>query len=580
MHVTILRRVGLGALACLVALAAVAPVAADSRIRKIEPRRTVPYKLGRVFTPNTDVLSVSGYAAWMIDEVLETYSPLPRLGAAFTRAEREEGINARYFLAHAILESGWGTSAIARRKHNLFGYSAFDRDPWKYATRYKTYQQGIRAVAEQVRDGYLTPGGRWWYQFTTPRAINRYYASDPRWADKVAHLANVVDQLIVTLRERDLHFGRPTLSAAPAVGDRITLDLPWEADPGAVLPSRIRFAVRWTPVALLEATPAGPTEAPAAGWRLVRRTDRPGDVVRLAIEAPAVPGAWRLDVEARDSDGLPLPATDRPAIHSQLVRVTAPQETAVSFGLAADGMLEATVRNPGRAAVEATGATGVASILEAWAFPLDPAMPAYRLTATPLATPLEPGASRVVPFGAPIVPSVVVVRLTGDPATLGRTLPVAAVMTRGDDGQPALTPLAVASPRDDALLGRVPGADRIALAPLEAPASVRVAVTGGTSVPEIGAQLAAMEDPPGRPSLLVRSLAAEPDHEGSPTDAHLELPTEPPTPALVELSGLPDGIRLVMASIVPADGGPADIATIRLAWIPVAGPTPAEASPN
>jgi len=203
MQITFVRRAPLVALACLLAASAVAPVAPVAageptvKLQKLEPRRVVPYRVGRTFKPDTNVLSVSGYAAWMIDEVLAATTPLPRLGAAFMKAERKHGINARYFLAHAFLESGWGTSDIARLKRNLFGYNAFDRDPWKHATRYRTYQAGIQSVAEKLREGYLAPDGRWWYRFTTARAINRYYASDPRWADKVARTANVIDQLIV-----------------------------------------------------------------------------------------------------------------------------------------------------------------------------------------------------------------------------------------------------------------------------------------------------------------------------------------------------------------------------------------------
>jgi Mannosyl-glycoprotein endo-beta-N-acetylglucosaminidase len=617
MQITFLRRVPLAALACIVALAAVAPVAADSRVKKlqkIEPRRTVEYRPGRTFTPDTDVLSASGYAAWMIDEVLAATTPLPRLGAAFTKAEREEGINARYFLAHAFLESGWGTSAIARYKKNLFGYSAFDRDPWKYAIRYKTYQAGIRSVAEKLRDGYLTPDGRWWYRFTTARAINRYYASDPRWADKVAYAANVIDRLIVTLRERGLRFGRPTLTAAPVAGDRLGIDVPWRAKPGAELPAAIRFAVRWTPVALLETTAEGPTEAPAAAWRLVRRVNRPGDVVRLAVKAPAQPGLWRLDVEARDSDGLSLPKTDRPAIRSLVVRVAAEQEAAVSVQLAADGSLEATVRNPGRVPIEAAGG-GLTSTVEAWAFPLDPAVPAHLLASVPLERALEPGASRVVPFAAPATPAVVVVRLAGDPATLGRTLPVAALLTAGEGGRPALTALAVASPRDDALLGRTPAADRISLLPVEDPGALRVVMPGGTPWPEIRLELAAAERMSVRPALLVRSLTAEPDRAAAPTDALLDVPessgeppadtavqpsagaaapspsdapAQPPTPSpgassaavSVDFAGLPPGIRLVMAALVPVGAEPVDPATIHLAWIVVAAAPTAEADPN
>jgi hypothetical protein len=610
MQITLLRRAAIVALTCLLALAAAAPAAADSRPKKIEPRRTLEYRPGRVFTPNTDVLSVSGYAAWMIDEVLEATTPLPRLGAAFMRAEREEGINARYFLAHAFLESGWGTSDIARLKRNLFGYSAFDRDPWRYATRYSSYQQGIRAVAKKLRDGYLTPGGRWWYRFTTARAINRYYASDPRWADKVAYAANVIDQLVVTLRERGLRFGRPALMEPAVVGEKLAVEVPWQADAGAVIPPRLRFAVRWRPVGLHEATAEGPARAPATKWRLVRRAIS-GDSVRLPLEAPAQPGAWILDIEARDSDGLPLPKSDRPPIRSLLVRVAAEQEASVAVGLAADGSLQATVRNPGRVPIEAFGA-GLASTIEAWAFPLDPALPAHPLASVPLETALEPGASRVVSFTAPATPAVVVVRLAGDPGSLGRTLPVAALLTAGEDGRPVLTALAVASPRDDALLGREPAPDRIAVLPVEEPGTIEIVVPGDARGPAIRVELAAAEGMPGGPGLLVRSLAAEPDRAASPTDALLGLPVEtpadlaaegmeqspgerpadppadPPTESpdeptsgvSVDLAGLPPGMRLVMAAIVPIGAEPVDPATIRLAWIVVTAAPTAEADPT
>jgi len=578
MSVPFVRRVAVGALACLLVLAAVGPAAADSRVRKLEPRRTVPYRLGSLFTPNTDVLSVSGYAAWMIDELLEAYTPLPRLGGAFTRAEREEGINARFFLAHAILESGWGTSPIVRRKHNLFGYSAFDRDPWRYATRYRTYEQGIRDVAEKVRDGYLTPGGRWWYRFTTARAINRYYASDPRWADKVADLANVVDQLVVTLRERDLRFDTPSLAAPAIAGAALSVDVPWQAAAGAALPPAIRFAVRWTPVALFEASPGGPATPPATPWRLVRRADRPDGAVRLAVPAPATPGAWRLEIEARDSDGLPLPRTDRPPVRPLLVRVSAASEAGVSIGQAGDGTLTATVRNAGRTPLLPAEAGTVAA--EAWALPLDPALPAYPMASMAIALPLEPGGARTVAIGEPVVPAVVVVRLVGDPAGLGRTLPVAALATREERGRLLLQPLAVASPRDDALLGREPAAERLRPGPSDAAGSLRVAVAGAAPLPEIGFELAAVEDPPGRPSLLVRTLAAEPGRPAAATDALALLPAAPSAPGMLEIAGIAPGVRLVMAAVVPADAGPAEAASVRLAWVVVGAAPPGAIEPT
>jgi len=609
MRTHLLRRVALGALALLTTLAVVAPVEARSPVRKIEPRRVVPYRVGRAFTPNTNVLSASGYAAWMIDEVLGRTTPLPSLGAAFLRAEREQGINARYFVAHAMLESGWGTSPIARYKRNLFGYNACDRDPWRYATRFPSHAKGVAAVAEILRESYLTSDGRWWYRFTTPRAINRYYASDPRWADKVAHLANVLDKLVVTLRERWVRFRRPALVDRPIVGAPAVLEIPWRAKPGAQLPPALRFAVRWTPVAVIEASAEVPAAAPDAPWRFAPRTDKPGDAVRLELAAPALPGLWRLDVEARDSDGRPLPETDRPPIPSLEVRVLAPGEIGVALSVGDDGDLAATVTIAGLGpdgdgaddadapdpadpaddakvtpddpadpaddakvtpdAAAATQSVGTGATLEVWALPLDPAQSSYRQALVPLPDALGPGATWTVPVGAPAVPAVVVARIAGGLDASTRAVPTVALAGRDADGRLTLTPLTVASPRDDLLLGREPAADRIALAPVEAPGLVRIAVTGGTLAPEIGADLAAVEEPPGRPSLLVRSLAVETAREATPLSSVLQFPEAWPGAARVVVTGLPAGVRLVVAGIVPPDGGPVDPATLSLAWIEV-----------
>jgi hypothetical protein len=400
----------------------------------------------------------------------------------------------------------------------------------------------------------------------------------------VARTANVIDQLVVTLRERGLRFGRPTLAAAPAAGAALGVDIPWRANPGAELPAAIRFAVRWTPLALLETTADGPAEAPKVAWRLVRRVNRPGDVVRLAVRVPALPGLWRLDIEARDSDGASLPKTDARPIRSLVVRVTAEREAALALRLAANGSLEATVRNAGRVPIEAA-LGGLATTLEAWALPLDPALAAHRVGAVDLGTALEPGGERTLSFAPPAIPAVVVARLAGDPVVLGRTLPAAALLAGGKDGQPVLTPLAPASPRDDALLGRSPATDRISMVPVEAPGALRVLVPRAEPAPEIREEIAAAERIAGRPLLLVRSLAAQPELAAAPTDALLGLPEDVAASApdatgglVVDLGGLRPGIRLVMAALVPLGEGPVDPATIGLAWVVVA--PPAVAAPD
>jgi len=566
-----LRRAVVVALTLLVAIAASTPlgaVDARSHLRKVEPRYVTPYRIGRAFTPNTDVVSVSGYAAWMIDEALGATTPLPPLGSAFLRAERRTGVNARYLIAHAMLESGWGTSDIARYKHNLFGYGAYDRDPWRYASRFRTYEQGIIAVAEKIRARYLTPGGRWWYGFTTLRGMNRYYASDVRWADKIAVLANTLDGLVVTLGERRLHFGRPTFADTPIVRRRVALDVPWRARAGAVLPAAVRFRVRWTPVALVESSSGGPRTAPRPRWTFVARTDLPGRAARLALQAPSQPGVWRLEVDARDSDGRALPKTDHPRIRAITVRVAAAREAGLSLGVARDGRLAATVRNLGRVPIAASPA-GAATAVEAWALPLDPALDAYKLTVVPLRRTLKPNATEVVRFAAPSRPAVVVVRLSSPDGAVGRTRPVAALVTRGRGGRPILAGLPVASARDDRLLHRRASPGRIKLGSVGEAGVVAVDVAAGKPTADAGAAVTAAEGAPGAPWLMVRSLAADPRRSAAPSRALRALPEGSTSAARLEVSGLPAGVRLVLAGVVPPDGGPADVKTLRLAWITV-----------
>ena len=100
-------------------------------------------------------------------------------------AERKYGINARFLLAAALHESGWGSGYIARVKHNLFGYNAYDRDPVRYATAYRTYAANIDDTARFIKDFYLTPGGRWWGGRPTLRSMQRFWSSSGRWGTNV-----------------------------------------------------------------------------------------------------------------------------------------------------------------------------------------------------------------------------------------------------------------------------------------------------------------------------------------------------------------------------------------------------------
>jgi flagellum-specific peptidoglycan hydrolase FlgJ len=145
---------------------------------------------GASFTIDTDLTLPSGETAANIDSFLAG-TPMAGLGAPFMAAEAKYHVSARYFVAHAINESGWGRSAIATDKHNLFGYGADDTHPYQDAYSFPTFADGIDFVARMVQRYYLTPGGVF-YHGPTLRGINVAYASDKTWADKVARIAREI----------------------------------------------------------------------------------------------------------------------------------------------------------------------------------------------------------------------------------------------------------------------------------------------------------------------------------------------------------------------------------------------------
>jgi beta-N-acetylglucosaminidase len=608
-------------------------------VAKAEPRRVADYHPNQPITYDTDLLSQSGYAAWMIDELLSSTTPLPNLGAAFIRAERDTGINARYLVAHAILETGWGTSWIAQAKHNLFGYGAFDRDPARFAIRFPTYAAGIAAVSDEIRTAYLSPDGRWWRGFPTLRGVNRFYASDPLWADKIVVLANAIDYLIVTLRERGLQFGVPRLVAPSAsapvrVGSRMVVALPWTTRTLG-LPDAIRFAVRWTPVALAEGGSSAPAAPVAAAWSLDAKATRAGQVVNLAVSAPSLPGSWRLDIEARDSDGSLLPATDARPIRPLAVRVVAATESAISVGVdplpavatvgrattvafaafaqpAAPGPpaggLVGTIRNVGQVSIPAVAADGTPTFVEAWSLPLAASGAATRLMAVALAADLGPAGVATFRFPAPSGTAVVVLRLSGDQGAIGRSVPSVSLFDASVAGRAMVTPLTVpdlrdadlaaagAAPSGPAQAGAVTARTGTKTAPVAkpphppAPTPATVSIVPADAVGEVAIGLApgpawtgpriVGESLGASPRILVRTLSTPPTDAADPTAALLAWPGGRTRAAggILDLPGVPAGIRLVVVGLIPDGTLVVDPATLRLSWVRVAtlhlGPTP------
>jgi beta-N-acetylglucosaminidase len=145
---------------------------------------------GPTFTIDTDLTKPSGETAATLNAFLSG-SALAGLGASFMNAEATEHVSARYFVAHAILESAWGTSAIAQNKHNLFGYGANDANPYGDAVSFSSFDACIQFVAQRVAQAYLSSSGAF-YHGPTLRGMNVDYASDPLWASKIASIADTI----------------------------------------------------------------------------------------------------------------------------------------------------------------------------------------------------------------------------------------------------------------------------------------------------------------------------------------------------------------------------------------------------
>jgi beta-N-acetylglucosaminidase len=145
---------------------------------------------GSAFTVDTDLTKPSGETAAKLDAFLSG-TALAGLGASLMTAESTYHVNARYLTAHAIEESAWGTSAIARDKHNLYGYGADDANPYADAKTFASFDACIQFVARMVAQNYLSSNGSF-YHGPTLRGMNVDYASDPMWASNIARIASTI----------------------------------------------------------------------------------------------------------------------------------------------------------------------------------------------------------------------------------------------------------------------------------------------------------------------------------------------------------------------------------------------------
>lgn len=124
----------------------------------------------------------------------------------FYYIEKQYNINGIFVAAVGIHESNWGTSKIAQEKYNLFGYGAYDSNPYNGAYTFTDYSESIDLLARVFVKYYLNPKGTSiyggetatgsYYNGATLTGVNTKYATDKNWANAVyTHMKYLYNKL-------------------------------------------------------------------------------------------------------------------------------------------------------------------------------------------------------------------------------------------------------------------------------------------------------------------------------------------------------------------------------------------------
>lgn len=170
------------------------------------PAPPPPSAAGGVFSTTTNLTDPSGITLGQIENFLQG-TPLAADAGYFLAAQQTNHVSAIYLVSDAVLETGWGTSTLYTQKHNLFGFNAFDANPFGDGASFPSDQACISFVSWYVSVYYLTPPGSevpnypgqpgsvptgQFYNGPTVAGMSVDYASDPSWATKIAQIGDLL----------------------------------------------------------------------------------------------------------------------------------------------------------------------------------------------------------------------------------------------------------------------------------------------------------------------------------------------------------------------------------------------------
>ncbi|WP_053036858.1 N-acetylglucosaminidase [Staphylococcus haemolyticus] len=150
-----------------------------------------------------------------LNKILRGKGTLSGQGQAFADGCKKYNINEIYLIAHAFLESGYGTSNFASGRYgayNYFGIGAYDSNPNYAMTLAKSYgwttpAKAIIGGAKFVRRGYINNGQQTLYRmrWNPQNPGTHQYATDINWCK---HQANTIYNLYSQIGMKGEYFIR------------------------------------------------------------------------------------------------------------------------------------------------------------------------------------------------------------------------------------------------------------------------------------------------------------------------------------------------------------------------------------
>jgi uncharacterized FlgJ-related protein len=119
----------------------------------------------------------------------ETHKEMRKIAPYIVRACKKEQVDVKLITAIAILESGWGTSRIAKEKKNYFGLSCYDWDPSGSALDFsqEPIEDAILESVQIIKRDYLS--NNW----TLEQIGQKYCPTNPRWAKIIKEIMEEIE---------------------------------------------------------------------------------------------------------------------------------------------------------------------------------------------------------------------------------------------------------------------------------------------------------------------------------------------------------------------------------------------------